>query len=284
MQPLSSATTGVLEAVTQRRSTGGSPGTTGSTNLVSASNELARDWLLSQINPEAVDAALARSLTSTLGVTAMARVESRFPPEGGYYQVVTGYALDILDHDNIPAAILKVEQACTPATPEQCEGWLVMLQAACAHRTDSEVSSAVAYSLYAAELRRWPADVAKGACERLARGKIGQVGTNWFPTLAELVAECERLASPRKALYAALHKWAPQPPRIATPRGIREPTEEDKAAVRRMAEEAMASLRATAAAQRAPIRELPTIAGKADERGLTQEMRELMARHASEAQ
>lgn len=271
VQPLSSATTGALAAVTQRASVGPAPGTTGSSRSLTVSDETARDWLLRQPRPEEADAALLRSLTSTCGVTAKPRTESRFPAEGGSYQLVTGYGLDIASHDQIPVALAKVEQAMTAATTEQCETWLVMLQAACAHRADSEVSSAAAYTVYSGELRRWPADVAKAACERLARGKRGHTGPNWFPTLAELVAECERLAAPRKALLASLQRWSPEPEKPQRPT-----SETERQAIRRMADDAMAALQRTADARLRKVSELPSIAGKPDESGVTPEMRKLM--------
>lgn len=204
MQRLSSEITGVLAAVTPQSSTGTAPGTTGSSKSVIVSDDTVRDWLLRQPNPEAADAALARSLTSSCGVTVSARTESRFPKSGGFYAVPVGYEIDEASDANLPAALAKVQQAMTPASVEQCEGWLVMLQAATARRTEGEAMTAVAYSLYASELRQWPADVARAACQNLARGQVGEEGANWFPTLAQLVAECRRLAAPRKVLVASL--------------------------------------------------------------------------------
>lgn len=207
----------------------------------------------------------------------------RFPTEGPAYRVTVGCGFDIRDHGNIPAALDKIEQALTPASTEHCEGWLVMLQAATAHRADSGPTSAVAYGLYAAELRQWPADVAKAACERIARGKPGHVGTNWFPTLAELVSECDRLASNRKAIHAGLLRYVPTPP--GTVDRLGEPSEAQRAAVHKMAEEAKAKLRATADKMRPAAKHcaMPSTAGKPDAGGLTPQMRELMARRAAEA-
>lgn len=279
MQPLNSAITGAVDLVTQRSSVGQRPGTTESSKSAIVSVETARDWLLRQVNPEATDAALCRSLTSTLGVMAMPRTEMRFPADGPAYPVTVGCGFNIRDHAAIPAAIDKIEQALTPASPEHCEAWLVMLQAATAHRADTGATSAVAYSLYAAELRQWPADVAKSACERLARGKIGQTGTNWFPTLADLVKECERLAANRKAIHAALKRYVPEPVRLNSFDGA---NPQQQAAVRKMAEEAKAKLRATADRMRPAAKHSarPSTAGKPDEGGLTQEMRKLIAQRA----
>jgi hypothetical protein len=213
-----------------------------------------------------------------LGVTARLRNEWRFPPGGNAYRVTVGCDFDVLDTDKVHEARWKIEAAMTPPTADQAEGWLVMLQAATAHRADSDVTSAVAYSLYAAELRQWPADVAKAACMKLARGKPGG-GTNWFPTLAELVCECERAAAPRKIMLAAIKHWAPPPPpREPTPRGIPEPSEEEKAAVHRMAEDALSKLKGSIDARRPSQVDLPSIAGKPDVGGITKEMRELIAR------
>jgi len=195
--------------------------------------------------------------------------------------VTVGCDFEVKDRANIPAAIQKIEQAMTPATMDQCEAWLVMLQAATAHRSDSDVSSAVAYALYASELRQWPADVAKSACEKLARGKPGSTATNWFPTLAEVVAECEKMAAPRKVMLAALHNWAPVEAPYPSARGRPEPSEAEREAVRKMAASALHELAETAKVRTARGLEMPSIAGKTDERGITPQMRELMARRAA---
>lgn len=247
------------------------------------SEETARGWLLRQANPAETDAALCRSLTSTLGVTALLRSESRFPPGGKPYQICVGCDLAIEDDASVPEAICKVEQAMVEATADQCEGWLVMLQAATAHRADSEATSAVAYTLYAAELRRYPADVAKTVCERFARGMVGDGGVNWFPTLADMVKECERFAAPRRAMLNSLHRWGgvkalPYP----SARGRPEPSEADKELVRRMAAKALRDLADASAAKVAAQPPMPAIHGKADETGLTPMMRDLIARRRRE--
>lgn len=201
--------------------------------------------------------------------------------DGPAYRVTVGCDFNIGDEGNIPAALDKIEQAMTPATTEQCEGWLVMLQAATARRTDSEMTSAAAYNLYAAELRQWPADVAKAACERIARGRPGHSGTNWFPTLAELVSECERHAATRKAMLAGLKRYSPAPePHLNDMRFSEGPSDQEKAAVHRMCDEARESLKEAALKMR-PGRKataLESTAGKPDEGGLTPLMRAAMAR------
>lgn len=205
VKPLNSAITGAVAAVERRNSVGHGLGTTGSSKSLTISDNAARDWLLRR-EPEATDAALVLSLISTLGVTVSPTTELRFPIDGGYYRAVVGCEVDSPAPECTQQALTKVEQAMSPATAEQAEGWLVLLQSCTARRADSEATSAVSYSVYAGELRRWPADVAKTVCERMARGIGRPAGTNWFPTLAEIVQECEKLAAPRKSMLAALER------------------------------------------------------------------------------
>ena len=49
---------------------------------------------------------------------------------------------------------------------------------------------------------RFPADVAKAACMKLA------MTATWFPTLAEINATCEALSSSRRMLAQALEMAA----------------------------------------------------------------------------
>lgn len=133
--------------------------------------------------------------------------EARFP-EGCAPMVVTaGYEIVISEPQQVPAAIGRIESAMTPADREKCEDWLVMLQAALAGGKKSAVAASVALELYVGALRRYPADVAKRACEDLATKP--RAGGAWFPALPELVAELERQAAPRKALLDALRSWRP---------------------------------------------------------------------------
>ncbi len=110
----------------------------------------------------------------------------------------------------MPEAIAKVEAAMAPASREQCEDWLVMLQAALAGAKRSEAASAITLELYAATLRKFPADIAKRACEALATRP--RKGGAWFPSLPELIAECEDQGAERQAMLNALRSWrAPHP-------------------------------------------------------------------------
>ena len=275
MQSLTSVTTGLLSQVAEAATaTGRQHGDGGSEQQLIVSETTAREWLLAQPSPRATDEALCRSLTSTLNVTPTLKTENRFPVDGGYYSVVVGCTYEIADPANVAPAAAKLRAAMTPATADQVEGWLVLLQAATAARPASEASAAVAYALYASELRQYPADVAKAACANLARGERGKV--TWFPTLGEVIDACEELGHNRKAMLLGLEGWYPKPER-GTPTEPPQRSEEDKQRVRDM----LASYHAEQAEREAakPKRpELPPIHGKTDEHGITKEMRELLKR------
>lgn len=201
MQPVSSAITGALERVTQLASNGASSGKTGSQHLVAKSESETRAWLLKH-EPEETDRLLLASLTSSLGVEVGLEKQFRFPKEGGYY--ATPVSANVRAGENIPAAIVRMEAALTPPLTEQVEDWLVLLQVACAGGRKSEITGEIALSFYTATLRRFPADVVKAVCQRMATKTRG--GTAWFPTLAEMVEMCERLTATRLVAIAGLKR------------------------------------------------------------------------------
>lgn len=204
MQRLSFETTGSLRPVLRpESSTGPGPGTTGSSVTVMADEEVARGWLLAQPDPAAADKALLTSLASSLGVEVTVETELRFPVGGGFRALAVGArVLPGSNAENLPLAAARMRGALTGPTKDQAEDWLVMLQAATAGGRKSEAGTAVALELYAGCLMRFPADVAKAACMKLA------LTATWFPTLAEMNATCEALASSRRLLAHALEQAA----------------------------------------------------------------------------
>lgn len=204
MQRLSFETTGVPAPVRAvLSSTGEGPGTTGSSVTRMADAEVARAWLLAQPSPEEADKALLTSLKSSLGVEVTLDVAIRYPKSGGFLaQTVGASVLPGSDAASLPQAASRMRSALTGPTKEQAEDWLIMLQAACAGGRRSEVWATVALELYAGCLMRFPADVAKAACMRLALDP--RPGGNWFPTLAELNAMCDALSSSRRLMAHAL--------------------------------------------------------------------------------
>lgn len=160
--------------------------------------------------PAEIDRA-ALSRASSLGVEVTLRPDLRFPPDGPSY--VAGYTpqIRVTAPGAIPALIAELEQLTAPAADERIETWLALLEAGCARRSNDAASAEVTLELYTRTLSRFPADVVLHACStwrsRPPHGQAG--GPNWFPTLAELVEACERMAAQRQALIAALRAWRP---------------------------------------------------------------------------
>lgn len=104
--------------------------------------------------------------------------------------------------------------------------------------------------------------------------------SEFFPKPGPLKALCEAHAAPiRKAAFRASRAIAMPPPKRL------QPTDEERAAVHRMAAGLADSLKmaAKSAWPKPKGGEFGSIAGKTDERGVTPEMRKLMARRAEEA-
>lgn len=259
-------TTGVLaRAATQPNSTGRELGRIASSLLPSENASASRDWLLAQPTVRAADEALCRSLTSTLSVTPQIENRGMFPPNGPSYTIATKCSFKVGDESKIPAAISKIQSAMTPGEDRQLSEWLALLQAATAHRSGTEGSAAAGYAVYLSTLRQYPADVAKAACEKLARGKPG-AGVNWFPTLAELIDTCDILAAPRKVMLVGLAAYTPP---VTQQR--HKPTSADRANVA----SDMAKFRAAMDAAKPPrpiSAQLPPVQAKVGEGGVSAEL------------
>lgn len=165
-------------------------------SLTISEQQTARQWLTSR-EPAAVDASLTTSLQS-LGVGLRLVSEGRFPDTGGMYRVVVGSIVSLAPGSDLDAALVKIEAANTPPDRSDAEGWVAALHVATAGAKRSGEMGEMTVELYAAALMQWPADVAKAACKALATTPKAE--TAWFPTLPELMAVCERLGSPRRAM------------------------------------------------------------------------------------
>lgn len=163
----------------------------GATNLTQM-----RAKLLAQ-TPEETDRNLVQWLKSCLMVEPKEEVQLTYPATGGYKRTVTGYSFKGLTDANRSDAERDIRGAMTPATPEQCEEWIVTLHAMTARRSDDELSQAVILKFYSQALGRYPADVAQSAWNYFLRRKDRP---NFFPPLSELEDYCDRLVMPRRMM------------------------------------------------------------------------------------
>lgn len=203
MQKISETTGPLALALGERSSTGRQRGELVSASLPTAE---ARAWLAAR-TPEVVDRALLDWARSSLGVEVSLTTEMRFPAGGAPYSVAVGANLTIPDQDAASKAIMRFQGAMAPPEKTQAEEWFWMLRLATTGAKRSEMDETGTLELYAATLARYPADVAKTACMNLATRPRAE--TAWFPTLPEVVAECDRLVSPRVAMIGALRSWKP---------------------------------------------------------------------------
>lgn len=136
---------------------------------------------------------LQASLMSSLQIVLDDEGEWRFPPDKPPYRLIHNvFARG--PRENIPAAYAKVAAAMVPATRDQVEEWLAMLQVATAGGRRSEGSSKLALAVYVNALKDYPADVVKAAAER------AMAEEEWFPPLARLINACKHLSANRKLM------------------------------------------------------------------------------------
>lgn len=196
MKPIGSVTT--ISPGAACSETGTPRGAHGSAMPV-ASTEAA-SWLARHHPVEVDQAALSRA--SRLGAELRVRFEGRYPtgPNGERlpsYQVAVGCEVD-----GTPVALDSAQSALagfmTPAEAREIEGWLAELSVIVARRPGPEFDECLRLEAYAGRLRRYPADVVRAAL----------LDRSWqfWPTWRELEVVCDALASPRRAMMAALER------------------------------------------------------------------------------
>ncbi len=199
MRPISSVISGLPSpALAAASSTGLQHGGHGSVTV-----EQARAKLVTQ-SPKETDRNLREWLKSSLGVVPIPQGRWMFPQNGGSYQVVThfefGGKLKVPREEARQLAAQAIKAATTRPTREDCEEWIATLHAVTARRADDASTLELILNVYCGVLARYPADVAKQACQDFA---LRREKPNWFPTLSELDEACERMASERIKLAEA---------------------------------------------------------------------------------
>jgi hypothetical protein len=196
MKPISSVTTTFQsKAASQIGTQPGGRGVATQSNSV----EVAQ-WLAAR-TPDAVDnAAVLRASQRGVRLTISKGGRATYDDRGnqtGFVTFAEGCDVDGSEADRA-AALEDMEKFCTPAPQRAIEGWLAELSVIVARRGDDDFGDELRLSAYAARLGQYPADVVRQAL-------LGE-SWKWWPTWAELEAVCERLASPRKHMVAALKR------------------------------------------------------------------------------
>lgn len=145
-------------------------------------------------------------LASSLGIEVSFRTEMRFPTGKPAYSEVVGVDLAGMRPEVRDTAAQRVHSALAPASKDRLEEWVSLLHAGTKHRNDDTMTLKVILKLYVKTLGKYPADVAKQACEEALSN-----GDGWFPPVADLEAKCRALTAPREMLLRTLQGWRETP-------------------------------------------------------------------------
>lgn len=145
-------------------------------------------------------AAVLRALSH--GVVLQVQYEGRYPsgPNGERmesYQVAVG--CDIRGSlEERQAAADDLRKFMIPPTQQQVEAWIAELSVTVAKRPDDAFTEELRITVYGNRLMNYPADIVHSA--------LSDPPHRFFPTWEELKTLCERRASPRRNMLAALER------------------------------------------------------------------------------
>lgn len=210
MQPLSSVTTGLAEAATQRKPTGAEPSALASPR----SPDGARAWLAVR-TPAQTDEAIRVSLRSQLGVDVRTRREWRHPEGKPSYPVEIMDGLTGLSTATQSQAIARVEAALTGPSKHDAGKLVAQMQAVLARRNNDADGAEIAFDVYVHVLMKHPMDVAKAVVERLCTEPREGGATAWMPDPTVIEGLCREAEQPRLSLLAGLKAWREPSPEQA---------------------------------------------------------------------
>ena len=222
MKHVNSATTTLLKAPYSQT---GTP--IGGRGLATPENsERVAAWLAKQA-PSDMDAA-AVSRASSHGVTLKVKLD------GGAVYDANGNMIDFRTYavgavaigspEAKQAALDDLRNFMAPAPIRQIEFWLAELSVIVARRGDDEFGEELRVSAYSSRLSRYPADIARHAL-------LG-VRHKFWPAWSELETVCDKLASHRQQMIAALERPPAQPEPERRP-----PTEAERERIQAMIDE-----------------------------------------------
>ena len=189
----------------------------GERGLATRENTLAIAAWLAGKAPQDVDKVAVSRLSSQHGVCLEIKYNHvmQYDANGnklGYLTAAGGCNVSLREGADLQAALSDLENFQTPAPKEQIEMWLAELSVTVAKRQDDHFADALRLEVYSSRLCQFPADVAKTA--------ILETRWKFWPTWAEMEEVCDRAASIRRHMAAAIKRGPQQPEkewRHATP-------------------------------------------------------------------
>jgi hypothetical protein len=158
-------------------------------------------------------------LPATISTALKYTTRSVYGDDGGFDGAVVDSAMLTGEHDEdtVRRAITICEEQCRPGGHRVAAEELAILECKTVGPKQGEADRALRGAVYGAELAQYPADIIRLACRRWADG------SRWWPALAALKCECDRLAAKRKvehrALLAALQRaTTPRRPQLEAPK------------------------------------------------------------------
>lgn len=122
--------------------------------------------------------------------------------EHGWAGVASYRILGDLTLEEINSAIATIDAAHIRADHEFVVKEVARVQIATKTRADSDDDMRARIAIYAEELSELPADAVRSGCRSWARNNV------FAPSLAELLAECQRYCADRRLMRAALEHEA----------------------------------------------------------------------------
>lgn len=157
---------------------------------------------LAQQQPAETDAALRASLRQRCGWHLEARIELRYPEEGGFERTaVDATAVAVRDAPDRAGALDMLCSAMTPADKPTLARELTRLAMLTKSRDRGDDTELIV-ECYIEELRRYPADIAVSVLREWPRRKHG----TWWPSWHELQRVLEWRVGPRRAMLAAVER------------------------------------------------------------------------------
>ena len=173
---------------------GGRPGETGAVAKPRSLPEL-----LAGSEPEETDRSLRALLTSCAGCECRPVEREWVDPKYGLdFEVVRYEFADSLSSEARHAIAERLAEAFEPADERTILAELTRLKLSTKARAETEDNQVLALTILAEECAEWPADVVRAALRRYARRET------WFPSLAEIRDELQRVGRRRRLMAEAL--------------------------------------------------------------------------------
>lgn len=193
-QPRTSATTGSPRTRTTPSEIGTGHGTDGAARLPTNVSQA-----LATLDPEAADLAVLNSLPRSVALALKESVREIIDADYGWGYEITGYSLTTRPPSaDLLAARKIVGAACEPASDDVLRRELTRLRVSTKARDMDADEISMTLQVILEEAIEYPADVAVAALRRWAKRET------FFPALAEIRDEMQRLGKRRRALQGAL--------------------------------------------------------------------------------